>query len=84
MSGFDPPCVAENYDACRAPACVTDAGSYEVAADGELYFFLGGGAKSIFDQNGASAIDGCHDHIARVEAATNRTCYNTDIFQCKQ
>merc|ERR1711934_94410 len=79
ISGGDPAC---SYQVCQGGACLTSASTYELASDGQLYFFLGPGAMRIFNEDGSKNTAGCAANIKAVQNLTKTTCWNTDKFNC--
>ena len=63
-SGRDPRCA--NGDHCRGPACGTSPLTFQVSGvDGKLYFFLGAGARQIFNEDEEASVAGA---AAKVKA----------------
>ena len=81
-SGRDPRCA--NGDHCRGPACGTSPLTFQVSGvDGKLYFFLGAGARQIFNEDEKASVEGASAKVKAVEAATGRACFNTDLLGCR-
>merc|ERR1719262_1705986 len=81
-SGRDPRCA--NGDHCRGPACGTSPLTFQVSGvDGKLYFFLGAGARQIFNEDEKASVAGAAAKIQKIEAATGRACFNTDLLGCR-
>ena len=81
-SGRDPRCA--NGDHCRGPACGTSPLTFQVSGvDGKLYFFLGVGARQIFNEDEKASVAGAAAKVKAVEAATGRACFNTDLLGCR-
>ena len=81
-SGRDPRCA--NGDHCRGPACGTSPLTFQVSGvDGKLYFFLGAGARQIFNEDEKASVEGAAAKIQNIEAATGRACFNTDLLGCR-
>ncbi|CAH0371991.1 unnamed protein product [Pelagomonas calceolata] len=81
-SGRDPRCA--NGDHCRGPACGTSPLTFQVSGvDGKLYFFLGAGARQIFNEDEEASVAGAAAKVVEVEAATGRACFNTDLLGCR-
>ena len=70
-SGRDPRCA--NGDHCRGPACGTSPLTFQISnVDGKLYFFLGVGARQIFNEDEKASVAGAAAKVKAVEAATGR------------
>jgi len=81
-SGRDPRCA--NGDHCRGPACGTSPLTFQVSGvDGKLYFFLGAGARQIFNEDEKASVEGAAAKIQKIEAAAGRACFNTDLLGCR-
>ena len=81
-SGRDPRCA--NGDHCRGPACGTSPLTFQVSGvDGKLYFFLGAGARQIFNEDEKASVEGASAKVKAVEEATGRACFNTDLLGCR-
>ena len=78
-SGRDPRCPEGGH--CRGPACGTSPLTFQVSGvDGKLYFFLGAGARQIFNEDEKASVAGAAAKIQKIEAATGRACFNTDYW----
>ena len=81
-SGRDPRCPEGGH--CRGPACGTSPLTFQVSGvDGKLYFFLGAGARQIFNEDEKASVEGASAKVKAVEAATGRACFNTDLLGCR-
>ena len=81
-SGRDPRCPEGGH--CRGPACGTSPLTFQVSGvDGKLYFFLGAGARQIFNEDEEASVAGASAKVKAVEAATGRACFNTDLLGCR-
>ena len=81
-SGRDPRCPEGGH--CRGPACGTSPLTFQVSGvDGKLYFFLGAGARQIFNEDEKASVAGASAKVKAVEAATGRACFNTDLLGCR-
>ena len=78
MSGNDPAC---DYEVCTGPACIDSADTHAVY-DGKLYFFLGSGAKKLFEQDLDENLKNVDGVIDEVEKRNEVECLNTEIFRC--
>ena len=81
-SGRDPRCPEGGH--CRGPACGTSPLTFQISnVDGKLYFFLGVGARQIFNEDEKASVEGAAAKVKAVEAATGRACFNTDLLGCR-
>ena len=81
-SGRDPRCPGGGH--CRGPACGTSPLTFQISnVDGKLYFFLGAGARQIFNEDEEASVAGAAAKVVEVEAATGRACFNTDLLGCR-
>ncbi|GMI34629.1 hypothetical protein TeGR_g11213, partial [Tetraparma gracilis] len=80
VSGSDPAC---DYDVCTGPACLDSADTNMIGPDGKLYFFLGKGAKNIFEQDLDGNIAAVADTVEEVEERQGVGCWNNEIFRCQ-
>ena len=81
-SGRDPRCPGGGE--CRGPACGTSPVTFQISGvDGKLYFFLGAGARSIFNEDEAASVAGASAKVKAVEAAAEHQCFNTDLLGCR-
>ncbi|GMI48923.1 hypothetical protein TrCOL_g1814 [Triparma columacea] len=78
VSGNDPAC---DYEVCTGPACIDSADTHAVY-DGKLYFFLGSGAKKLFEQDLEENLKNVDAVIDEVEKRNEVECLNTEIFRC--
>ena len=81
-SGRDPRCPEGGH--CRGPACGTSPLTFQVSGvDGKLYFFLGAGARQIFNEDEKASVEGASAKVKAVEETTGRACFNTDLLGCR-
>ena len=81
-SGRDPRCPEGGH--CRGPACGTSPLTFQISGvDGKLYFFLGAGARQIFNEDEKASVAGAAAKVEAVEEATGRACFNTDLLGCR-
>ena len=81
-SGRDPRCPEGGH--CRGPACGTSPLTFQISGvDGKLYFFLGAGARQIFNEDEKASVAGAAAKVKAVEEATGRACFNTDLLGCR-
>ena len=81
-SGRDPRCPEGGH--CRGPACGTSPLTFQISGvDGKLYFFLGAGARQIFNEDEKASVEGASAKVKAVEEATGRACFNTDLLGCR-
>lgn len=79
ISGNDPAC---NYEVCTGPACLDSADTHAVY-NGKLYFFLGSGARHIFEEDLDTNLANVDTVIAGVEDLNGISCRNDEIFRCQ-
>lgn len=79
VSGNDPAC---DYEVCTGPACLDSADTHAVY-EGKLYFFLGSGARKLFEQDLQENLKNVEDVITDVEIRNEITCLNTEVFRCQ-
>jgi len=85
-SGHDDSCAAGSM--CKGPACLSSPMTYEIATDGLLYFFFGGGGMKTFNyfdgtnksQINMSSIASCAMAVIEAEHAQGHQCFNTDFY----
>lgn len=83
-SGHDDSCASRM---CKGPACLSSPMTYEIAADGLLYFFFGGGGMKTFNyfdgtnksQINMSSIASCAMAVREAEHVQGHQCFNTDF-----
>lgn len=81
-SGRDPRCPGGGE--CRGLACGTSPVTFQISGvDGKLYFFLGAGARSIFNEDEAASVEGASAKVQAVEEAAGHACFNTDLLGCR-
>mmetsp|Transcript_6155 Transcript_6155/g.12224 ORF Transcript_6155/g.12224 Transcript_6155/m.12224 type:complete len:102 (+) Transcript_6155:298-603(+) len=79
VSGNDPAC---DYEVCTGPACLDSADTHAIY-DGKLYFFLGSGARKLFEQDLHENLKNVDNVISELEDRNELTCLNTEVFRCK-
>ena len=83
ISGSDPAC---DYDVCTGPACLDSADThalYTVDGTAKLYFFLGSGARKIFEEDLEENLANVEAVITEVEDRNSISCRNDEVFRCQ-
>eukprot|EP00519_Triparma_laevis_P002404 CAMPEP_0182504932 /NCGR_PEP_ID=MMETSP1321-20130603/18154_1 /TAXON_ID=91990 /ORGANISM="Bolidomonas sp., Strain RCC1657" /LENGTH=106 /DNA_ID=CAMNT_0024710377 /DNA_START=245 /DNA_END=565 /DNA_ORIENTATION=+ len=83
VSGADPAC---DYSVCQGPACLDSSDTVAIYDDGEMekiYFFLGVGARNIFEKDLDTNLENAKGAIDEVEGKNEVSCFNSDMFRCQ-
>ncbi|GMH95163.1 hypothetical protein TrST_g3265 [Triparma strigata] len=80
VSGADPAC---DYSVCQGPACLDSSDTVAIYDDKKIYFFLGKGARNIFEEDLDTNLENAKWAVDEVEGKNEVSCFNSEIFRCQ-